>query len=153
MIFSDWIAVGALIVAAAAFGLGEWRAHRAKMDATERNLVDWDVRWTGPNTIELVCLGPDEARDVFVKFDVEEEILEGSIPRLRRGEHVSLEVHGVSDLWEKLHEPAPSGNGYVIRLGKSGLWYSCWLSWRSPRGRVQEREWKEADLEPTASVQ
>ncbi|KQO97499.1 hypothetical protein [Leifsonia sp. Leaf264] len=78
MVTSDFIALGALALALYAGIAGEVRAIRSRREQKERHLVDWEVHWTRAGEVQVISVGPDEARDVFVRLDINGGQVEGS---------------------------------------------------------------------------
>lgn len=90
--WGNWIALGALAVSGYALIAGEVRARRRRRQSVQRNIVEWNVRWTDETTVSLINLGPDEACDVYVKFTANYLKSTATTRSLRPGQALPIDV-------------------------------------------------------------
>ena len=131
---SDWIALGALAVAAFAVGLGEYRASQARSARSERNIVDWEVNWVRRDALELRNGGPDEARRVLIKLTSEYITVEAEAGKMRRGDVIELPVPHLAERWDAT-DFSPIQRGEFRHPGAAQ--YGARITWTSPKGNPQ----------------
>ncbi|HEY4226030.1 MAG TPA: hypothetical protein VGM70_09470 [Pseudolysinimonas sp.] len=135
-----WVAIA---VALAAAGFTFWQAftaHRNRLSANERTLVEWAPGdWVEPLVVEVASKGPDEARDVWAVMTIQNREIEVKLPRVRRGDTLRFplpEASGAEKMWNEAADRAPRPGEIFDEL--SMFSYGLRIAWHSPLGRPDD---------------
>ncbi len=141
---ANMIASGALVVSIVAAGIAilaaifaGWQAlsaHWTRMADNEGTLVEWaPAEWTAADTIEIRSNGPDVARRVWARFNVDGAQYEQKMRSLRPGESLRFHASGLNASWDWHVAQAPTeGEQYN---DSTAFTYGGLLTWRNRYGR------------------
>lgn len=135
---SDWIALGALLVATFALVRGELRSRVERKAREEVPVVGWVVTWPSKEAIVVTSSGPDDALNVFVQLTLDGVTARAKSRRLREGESLALPVPHLADLWEATQAAKRRTEGILESTHLSNVvMYGGFVRWKTPLGNAQ----------------
>lgn len=135
---SEWIALGALLVATFALVRGEWRARAERKAREEVPVVGWLVTWPSKEAIVVTSTGPDDALNVLVQLTLEGVTVRAKGRRLRDGQSLSLPVPHLAELWDTTQLAKSRTEGVLESTHLSNVvMYGGFVRWKTPLGNAQ----------------
>lgn len=137
---AEWalgIAVLSALFALAAAGFAGWQAYTAHRTLRADNMgsiVEWAAaEWIAVNAMEFRSIGPDDARDVWVQLTIGGKPYVQTVPLVRTGEALRINITGDQVLWDWLERQRPRrGEG---TKPTSAFAYGALIVWSNQYGR------------------
>lgn len=132
-----WVSIPAAIVAFAAAGFALWQAitaHWARLGGNEGTLVEWaPAEWIAADVLEISSNGPDVARRVWARLNVNGQRDVQTARRLHPGEALRFKVSGEQVSWDWHARQAPAKGEQ--HTPSTAFYYGGLITWRNRYGR------------------
>jgi hypothetical protein len=131
------VSIGAAVVALIAAGFAGWQAitaHRSRLAENEGTVVEWQpAEWISADTVLIASDGPDDARKVWGRLNIDHRKYIARASRVRPGGSLKFSITGWQSSWDWGVRNRPEDGEQWTRT--TAFSYGGLIVWRNRYGR------------------